>query len=60
MLIRGNRGLLRALPVAVPVWIGTISEGFYFLHSRPEHQRPGLAPCRESRRTALLRCFCRS
>jgi peptidoglycan/LPS O-acetylase OafA/YrhL len=29
MLVRGNRGLLRALPVA---WIGTISEGFYFLH----------------------------
>lgn len=30
MLIRSNRGLLRLFRRRVPVWIGTISEGFYF------------------------------
>lgn len=30
MLIRSDRGLLRLFRWRVPVWIGTISEGFYF------------------------------
>jgi len=38
-----------------------ISEGFYFLHIPGlSISDRGLTPCRESRRTAPLRCFCRS
>jgi peptidoglycan/LPS O-acetylase OafA/YrhL len=42
MPIRGNRGLLRLFRWRVAVWIGTISEGFYFLHIPGlRHHRPG-------------------